>query len=162
MYSKQKVEIVNPVAPVFFIRRSQAEKHVATGRAKWDSIGRLEWLRPDDATARLSVSQKPADNRVKIVNPVAPVFHIRRSQALEHVAAGRAEFDSIGRLKWLRTDQAAVDRKRKGGALQPITVREFCGRDAFPGRAVMPPSPSVLAAQRGYRGPVVPPLRKIA
>ena len=100
--------------------------------------------------------------KVEIVNPVAPVFHIRRAQALKHVAAGRAKFDSIGRLEWLRADEALIQRERKGGVLQPITVREFCGFDAFPGRAVLPPSPSALDAQRSYRGPVRPPLRKIA
>lgn len=102
------------------------------------------------------MSQK---QHVKIWNP-APEgrTHVSLNRAKRFVAEGVAKFDGVGRLVLLYDSATTLRKLNAKGPLGINIVPQFCGLDAFPGRAIMPPSPSVLRQMRSYRGPLVPPL----
>lgn len=82
---------------------------------------------------------------------------------MRYVRRGKAKIRANGTLEFLYdTVDDEIDSRRKrniqNGA--QLMVSEYSGIDAFPGRAVMPPSPSVLRNMGAYRGPVRPPLMK--
>jgi len=83
---------------------------------------------------------------------------MERSHADRLVRRGTAKFDHAGRLVYLQ-DAAVLERNSNGGGpLLTNAVSEFCGRDAFPDRAVLPPR-STAASRSGYfRGPLRPPV----
>lgn len=85
---------------------------------------------------------------VKISNPrEAGRTHVSLERARRFVRRGIARFDAAGRLEFLY-DPAVMDRKLRGLPLNEVSV--FCGCDAFPDRAVLPPSAEVMARQLSY------------
>lgn len=101
----------------------------------------------------VEVSKKQS---VKVVNPLSGHSgYISRVDATRLVKRNRAKWDKRGCIEF-RFDPVVL----KSGPL--MAVAEFCGRDAFPGRPILQPSPNVLQRMKQYRGPLVPPLRSNA
>lgn len=100
---------------------------------------------------------------VRIANPLpGQVRHLSYSRARECVDKGFAKFDPKGRVVFLfdRSLWRKGERPVEHAAL--LLVAKFRGLDAFPDRAVLPPSPSVLDAMRPRRGPLRPPLAQVS
>lgn len=100
---------------------------------------------------------------VKVLNPPPGCReYMAHHHAQRLVNRGAAKFDRGGRLEFLH-DSTMLKRMSQGNgsltALREMVVEEYCGLDAMPERAVMPPSPSVLRCMRKFRGPLVPPVR---
>lgn len=94
--------------------------------------------------------------KVGIVNPApggARFTSIKR--ALRFVQQERAYFDGAGRLVFT----ACYLFKGRYRSQEFPLVNSFCGDDARPGRAVLPPSAEVLASLGTHGRPVRPPLR---
>src|ERR1041385_5069641 len=95
-----------------------------------------------------SVSPKQVSARVRIFNPV-PGGSISTSheRALRFVRNGRAHFNGNGQL--------VFHGRNVGMTRSHMPVQDHpSGADAFPDRAVFPPSPEVLARMGPPAGPV--------
>lgn len=116
---------------------------------------------------------KKNEHRVRVVNPRSDgKVLIPYSDALRYTRRRApnglplARFDSQGRLEFLY-EPATVSRRLKQLLVQHspqvlIEVERFCGLDATPGRAVMPPWPNrdMQAFRPGQ--PLRPPVRVMA
>ena len=79
----------------------------------------------------------PKQESIKIANPLpGHRDHLSRAHADRLLAQGGARFDGVGRL--------LIDHHRYARGL---LVKQFSGFDAFPARAVLPPSPEVMRRQ---------------
>lgn len=98
-----------------------------------------------------SVPNIKTSARIRILNP-APggSAYTSYERALRFIKNGRAHFDNSGQL---------VFHGRSAGKSRTVldTVTQFSGLDARPDRAVLPPSPEVLARMTS-RGPLRPPM----
>lgn len=116
----------------------------------------------------MSQTQKNIRQQQRLVKLVDPppggITHVSYADAQRYVRRGRARFDSSGRLVILygaTVDHAGGGLRLNGKPNLQLLVTEFSGLDAFPGRAVMPPSPTVLRNMGGsYRGPLRPPMMR--
>jgi len=113
----------------------------------------------------VSKKQHKRQSAVTVANPpIGGDTHVDYATAKRYVRCGRARFDSSGRLviKYgSSVDHGSGGLRLKGKPNLQLLVTEFSGLDAFPGRAVMPPSPTVLRNMGGsYRGPLRPPMMR--
>ena len=99
------------------------------------------------------------EHHIKIVNPLPGGHsHMKHAHAKRLVRRGDARFDEAGRLVLVRrSEECAARTQPKRGAL--LRVEEYSGCDAFPGRAVFPPSPEVLFRMCPPRAPLRPPIQ---
>lgn len=98
------------------------------------------------------------EQHVKIANPLPGGHtHMSMSHARRLVKRRDARFDEAGRVVLKRRSEQAASRVYRGASL---LVAQFDGMDAFPDRAVMPPSPEVLARMCPPRAPLRPPMRE--
>lgn len=105
----------------------------------------------------IAAAKKPRKFAVKIANPVpGGATHTSYSRALRFIHNDRAHFDHLGQLVFHGRN---VGKTRAGFT---VTDRPG-GADAFPERAVLPPSAEVIAKMQhksGLRVPLRPPLAR--
>ena len=98
--------------------------------------------------------------QIKVVNPLNSNYtHLSKSHCDRLKRQGLGGFDKAGRFVHMPRKASAVASSPKHGPR--LVVSAFSGFDAFPDRAVFPPSPEVLAKMQhkpGIRSPLRPPL----
>lgn len=103
----------------------------------------------------IALPNLPDTAKVRILNPPpGGSTYTSAKRARRFVAHGRAYIDATGRLVFNGTS------KSQAGASLVVSV--FSGCDAFPGRAVLPPSGTVLARLESHGRAVRPPVRSKA
>jgi hypothetical protein len=99
----------------------------------------------------LSIRKKP----VRILNPVdGGARYTSQERAERFVRNGRAYLDACGRLVFYGMSVGSLSL----GKLN-LPVDRFSGVDAFPDRAVFPPSPEALSKMGSKRSTLRPPLK---
>jgi hypothetical protein len=94
---------------------------------------------------------------IRILNPVEGGAKCTSSErAQRYIRNGRAYLDSRG---WLVFYGRPLENPRLSGKPSLQTVDRFSGVDAFPDRAVFPPSPEALSRMGSKRSTLRPPLK---
>ena len=105
--------------------------------------------------------------KVKVANPQnGGAQYLKYSRAMRYVRRGKARIEVDGTIVFLYEqaevkhgpEQVRCPPLQQPGRITSVVVTQFDGFDAFPGRPILPPSPTVLRHMRRYRGPLVPPL----
>ncbi len=109
----------------------------------------------ESITASVAPSLRIRDGKVRILNPMpGGSTHTSPARALRFIYARRAYADAVGNLVFLGVAKA----KSRHSACLPVVDRAS-GLDAFPDRAVFPPSPEVLSRMAHKVAPLRPPVR---